>query len=287
MKQLVIIVTQVLFLAWRADCQRLSVDMMPGMINYLGDLQPRAFTFIESRPALQAGISYRLTDNFFLRAFYLVGTVHADDKKGDPKYAAGRNLNFTSVIKEGSVSIEFDLFKVGGDKKITPYLFGGAGFFHFNPYTYDTMGKKIYLRQLNTEGEGLPEYPNRKPYSLYQFNFLGGFGVKYALTEHFYVGFEVCFHKLFTDYLDDVSNTYADKNILLAERGPEAVELAFRGDELKPPHTYPRAGSVRGNPKANDDYYTGLLRFTYNFVNSNAGFKLNNKRSLQCPKFVL
>ncbi len=41
-------------------------------------------------------------------------------------------------------------------KKFSPFLFVGIAIFHNNPYAYDTLGQKTYLRPLSTEGEGFP-----------------------------------------------------------------------------------------------------------------------------------
>lgn len=73
------------------------------------------------------------------------------------------------------------------------------------------------------------------------------------------MGVEFGVRKLFTDYLDDVSTTYVDQNLLLLNRGAKAVELAFRGGELKNGATYPADGTQRGGNKAKDWYYfTGI-----------------------------
>jgi len=284
MRRLLLLVATIFFIISVVKSQRLSVDVMPGFINYAGDLQPKGFTLNQANAAIQVGLSYKLTGNLYLRANYLAGSVGADDKKSTKPYAYGRNLNFSTIILEGSLSVEYDYFKLGQNKNWTPYIFFGGGYFFFNPYTHDSLGNKVYLQPLSTEGEGLPEYPDRKVYNLYQFNLLGGIGVKYALSERFTIGFEICERKLFTDYLDDVSTTYVDPNVLLAERGPEAVELAARGDELNPPRAYPAVGSPRGNPGSKDAYYTGMFRFTYNFPSSTSLF---NKRSMNCPRTVL
>ncbi|MGL1572121.1 hypothetical protein ACSTHY_00040, partial [Vibrio parahaemolyticus] len=62
-----------------------------------------------------------------------------------------------------------------------------------------------------------PSYPDRKQYSLFNLEIPIGAGIKYAINENVNVYFEFAFRKLFTNYLDDVSNTYPDKNIILKE----------------------------------------------------------------------
>ncbi len=84
---------------------------------------------------------------------------------------------------------------------------------------------------MSTEGEGLVEYPDRKPYNLFQFSIPFGGGIKFRVSDHIVVAYEIGMRKTFTDYLDDVSTRYVDQAILLNERGPGAVAMAFRGDE--------------------------------------------------------
>ena len=109
--------------------------------------------------------------------------------------------------------------------------------YHFNPYTTDTSGAKTYLKPLSTEGEGF--IAGKKNYDLTQLAIPFGAGVKFALSDNVNVGLEVGYRKLFTDYLDDVSSTFVDQSTLLANRGGEAVQLAYRGDELKNGVPYP------------------------------------------------
>jgi hypothetical protein len=280
-------ITMLHILCLHGHCQRLSIDIMPGLMNYAGDLQSSPLTFNQSCFAFEAGLQYQLSDNFYLRGNYLAGQVKADDKLSDRVFARLRNLNFTSIILEGSISVEYDFFKLRVEKQWTPYIFAGVGYFFFNPYTYDTAGNKFYLQPYGTEGQGLPQYPDRKFYSLYQLNIPAGFGLKYALSDRVSIGFEVGFRKLFTDYLDDVSTTYPDPNLLFTARGPYAVELSFREGEVSQGAVV-KVNGPRGNPGSKDDYYTGLFRFTYTLggggsggVNSSAS---TGKNYLDCPK---
>ena len=91
--------------------------------------------------------------------------------------------------------------------------------------------------------------------------------------------------KLFTDNLDDVSGRYADQNILLAARGPEAVELAYRGDELKNGASYPPENTIRGNPKRKDWYYMSGIRVSIALNNGPAKHR-RYQGVLDCPKKV-
>ncbi|HVX51407.1 MAG TPA: DUF6089 family protein [Chitinophagaceae bacterium] len=269
-----------------ARCQRLSIDVMPGLMNYAGDLQPSSLTFNQACIGAEIGLQYQLTDKIYLRADYLAGQVKADDKRGIKDFAIRRNLNFKSIILEGSVSVEYDFYRLRIDKNWTPYVFAGVGYYFFNPYTYDTAGNKYYLQPYGTEGQGLAQYPERKFYKLYQFNIPAGLGLKYAVSDRVSIGFEVGFRKLFTDYLDDVSTTYPNQNALSNARGPVAVELSFRQGEINPNAVY-TDGALRGSSAHKDDYYTGLFRLTYTLGANKDGFSAGYKKSVSCPKPVL
>ena len=156
--------------------------------------------------------------------------------------------------------------------------------YKFNPYTSDSLNKKIYLQPLSTEGQGLPQYPERQAYKLSELCVPFGIGVKYAISDFVYIGGEFGTRKLFSDYLDDVSSVYVDQNILLAERGNQAVNLAFRGDEFKNnPSAYPAAGSQRGNSSLGDNYYFGEVRLSIRLPWFETGDE--RKKQYMCPRF--
>ena len=123
----------------------------------------------------------------------------------------------------------------------------------------------------------MPGYPD-KTYALTQFAIPFGGGLKFAVTENLRFGIELGFRKLFTDYLDDVSTNYVDSATLLNARGPVAVELAYRGDEVGGGN-YPTAGRQRGSPKFKDWYYLTGIRISY-VINKGRGRKGN---ALGCP----
>jgi hypothetical protein len=126
-------------------------------------------------------------------------------------------------------------------------------------------------------------YPDRKPYSLTQFNFPFGGGIRFRVTDGVVLAWEIGLRKTTTDYLDDLSTTYVDQFALLSERGQTAVDLAWRGDETKNnPQLYPPDGTVRGGPKFKDWYYFSGITATFNLDISAAS--PNKKGSTACPK---
>jgi hypothetical protein len=73
--------------------------------------------------------------------------------------------------------------------------------------------------------------------------------------------------------------------VLLANRGAKAVELSYRGDELKGGvQTYPAAGVQRGNPSSKDWYYFTGLTLSFRLGNNIFG---KGKNNWDCPPTVL
>jgi hypothetical protein len=257
------------------------VNVFGGFSNYSGDLQTKKFTLDQSSAAFGAGAQYDLTEHFSLLAGFNIGHVGAADKFNKPDLQP-RNLSFQSKIAEGNLMAEYNLFDLS-EKRFTPYVFAGLAVYHFDPYTYDTLFHKIYLKPLSTEGEGLAQYPSRKNYNLTQLAIPFGGGIKLRITRSVVVAYEISFRKLFTDYLDDVSTNYISQATLLSAKGPEAVELAYRGNEVKNGSaTYPADGTQRGSSKYKDWYYFSGIRVCIAINNRDKmnGYK---KGIMNCP----
>jgi len=278
------------FLVAKADAQKsLNVNFFLGNSNYTGDLQEKRYTFSQSHLAGGVGLSYEITKQLSIRTAFKIGKISADDKFGRNKF---RNLNFTSVVSEGAIDMQY-FFSPLGQNPLTPYIFLGLAVYHFDPYTFDSTGQKYYLKPLSTEGEGFVS--DRKNYKLTQLAIPLGGGVKLSLTDKINVGLEVGLRRLFNDYIDDVSKTFVDGNLLLANRGAKAVELSYRGDEVKGGSAaYPPAGQQRGNPAYNDWYYfTGItlsFRLGNDFLNKSQKTherKVRKHKPWDCPKNVL
>jgi hypothetical protein len=166
----------------------------------------------------------------------------------------------------------------------------GLGLFHFNPYAYDSVDNKVFLKPLSTEGQGI--YPDKKPYSLWQANIPFGGGVKFAINENLRIGFEIGLRKLFTDYLDDVSTSYPDQNDLLAARGQTAVDFSYRSDEVPGGDpAFPTKQTQRGGAEQKDMYYfTGLnISFRPSFGGGGSGRSrgFGKKGKYGCPTVPL
>jgi len=280
MKRLILLV---IFLPSLLFAQRWHVNLYGGMSNYSGDLQSKAFTLDQSYAAFGGGVQYDITRYFSVSSNISLMKVGASDKFNKPDLQA-RNLSFQTQIFEWNVIGEYNFIDLT-KRRFTPYVMAGLAVYHFNPYAYDTAGNKIYLQPLSTEGEGLPQYPDEKPYSLTQLAIPMGAGVKLRISDNVVIAYEVGFRKLFTDYLDDVSNKYVDRTILLNAKGPTAVEMAYRGGEVKGGDpNYPPAGTIRGGSKYKDWYYFTGIKVSVAIINRHDPYY--GRGRIDCPKKV-
>lgn len=291
MKRFVLLLSLCVLSMVAVHAQDWYIGIMGGKTAYNGDLSDGWIQkHHQSKGAFGITLNYEYSEHFTIRAGYMHGKVTAFDKYSSDSEHIKRNLNFQSKIDELSLIGEYYVFSLS-ERRYSPYFFGGLALFHFNPYTYDTAMKKVYLKPLSTEGEGLSQYPGRKPYSLTQVAIPFGAGLKFVLTDNIRLGLEVGLRKLFTDYLDDVSTNYADPNDLLAAKGPEAVALSYRGGQ-RPGGSpaYPAKGAMRGNPSNKDWYYFYGAHLTFRLGDgggSSTGRMLGRKKGYGCPSVPL
>lgn len=241
-------------------------------------------------------ISARVAGNF--------GVLEGDDAliNGSGGYEESRkirNLNFRSNLQEGYLAFEFSptvfMEKYEGlFHKVRPYVIGGVGVFHFNPqgkyYAPNGNVQWVDLQPLRTEGEGMAEYPDRKPYKLTQLMLPFGVGVKYYISDNVFIGAEVMHRKTFTDYIDDVSTNYIDANLFAHYLTPDQAAIAnqvhYRQDFVPGAATARAAtvGEQRGNPKQNDSYFSSIIRMGWRFADVLESDR-RAVRATRCPSY--
>jgi hypothetical protein len=283
-----------------------QLSVFAGLSDYNGDLLDKPYAYSQGCFGLAGG--YQFSDRFTVRTEITLGKIKGKDEISQVRGLFKRNLNFQSSLSEFSIVGEYNLFNIE-NIRWTPFAFTGIAVYHYNPYTFDQNNKKYYLKPLSTEGEGLDQYPDRKPYSLTRLALPIGGGLKYAVNNRIQVAAQIGLRITNNDYLDDVSKTYVDQNDLLAARGPKAVELSYRSDELPGGNTtYPKNGTRRGrNGKIiyTDFYYLSGVSIIFNVGGSgnpnhrgsnpgsisnhgrgitDGGAGMYNKKSYSCPK---
>lgn len=206
---------------------------------------------------------------------YVEGRDNIISTKGeDELWRKQRNLDFKSNVSElyGAIEIYPTMLFNGDedyDPTIRPYGFIGVGMFHFDPKgsITDVNGNKKWYRlhPLKTEGEGMAEYPEKKPYSLTQVNIPMGLGLRFKASPRVNTSFELLYRKTFTDYMDDVSTSYIDPNDFDNNLSPEDAAIARQIHDktigiVTPGINRYEPGTQRGNPKNMDAYFSFVLK---------------------------
>jgi hypothetical protein len=224
-----------------------------GAAHYFGDLNTRGAI---NAPKPSIGIFYRkyMNDYVGVRVHGRFMQLGYSDVYNKNDFQNRRNLSFNTNLWELGLQGDFNFFRFEPGSQVyrfTPYFTGGASLFYFNPYAY-LGGKKYHLQPLGTEGQGTAMYPDRKPYSLVSSAFMVGGGFKYNISKKVNAGLEVLYRFTNTDYLDDVSTTYAGSAVFPANSTAYLLQdrSYATGDRIGV------AGRQRGNSRDKDQYVT-------------------------------
>ncbi|MEQ8904416.1 hypothetical protein [Ekhidna sp.] len=235
------------FLSWQFSDRYFSFSVGTGASTYLGELNYNN-TINDDISLINFGIEARLLNRIGARLegsyFSLSG---ADRNAPDSTFQRQRNLSFQSRNIHFQLHTIYYLKPYQGDyyKRLffDPYLFSGVGYMKFTP-TATLGGEEYKLRDAQTEGVEYKKWVTTIPV---------GIGAKFKANEFLNFNLEISYHFTFTDYLDDVSSTYASEfanttAALLSDRKEEVgvVNQEFY-DQILP-------GSPRGNPDNNDSF---------------------------------
>lgn len=244
-----------------------EVGLILGASYYLGDLNTTHF----NQSSATAGLVIRknIDKRFVYKAEVMYLNIKSDERQSSDTIALNRGLHFRSPIYELSGQIEFNFLPYQSGNPLytwTPFVYTGVSIFSFNPQAENINGEWVDLQELGTEGQGTTTEFNgntRSKYSLIQFAIPIGGGFKIAVNENFNIVLEYGARKTFTDYLDDVSTTYAGPNI----NGSWPVEMSDLAQQMSDPNGTHVKDEQRGNPDKKD---------WYSFAGITLSFKLNN-----------
>ncbi len=281
MKKLIFAASVIVFSIVNTQAQEQSTvqegefGISAGAAHYFGDLNPKLRI---NRPKIALGAFFRKQFGNYVAlrvSGHFAQLGYSDIYNSYNEFMHRRNLSFNTNIWELAVQGDFNFFKfVPGDIDylFTPYITFGAGVFNYDPYAY-YQGQKVYLRPLGTEGQGSAAYPDRKPYGSLAVCFPIGVGIKYNLNPRVNVGFEIVYRFTTTDYIDDVSTTYAGASAfpLLPNGQPSlAGIMQDRSNQTGTPIGI--AGRQRGYSNQKDSYVFGEIMVSFNLT------------SYRCPK---
>ncbi len=240
-----------------------------GAAHYFGDLNTRA-SLKRLKPALGLFFRKQYGNYIGLRIAAHYAQVGFSDSYSKNEYQKTRNLSFNSNIWELAIQGDFNFFKYipnDPDHSFTPYVTLGVGVFSYDPYAY-LDGQKEFLRPLGTEGQNTG-YLGRKQYGTMAICIPFGVGIKYSISQKVNLTVEICNRFTTTDYLDDVSTTYAGANNfpdgpgnipttarLLQDRSYEIVD--------DPNNILGQEGRQRGWSKQRDQYMFAEIGLSFN-----------------------
>lgn len=260
-----------------------------GSSHFLGDLggrdregtdySPVDLDFKQTRTAFGLGYRYKIQNwmNFSTAFQYLI--LKGDDKDTKDIYRMNRNLNFKSNVFDLSLRLEmgFNAMKAGNrygirktllrrmkNRTWSLFFYSGVGAFWFNPKGKAPNGEWVKLYPLRTEGQGLPGGP--KQYKRIAVSLPFGAFYRIIFNRKWSFGIDVCWTKTFTDYLDDVSGGYYNKDTLRKYYGDLSAYMSDPHLGLIPGHSSPDAYGNPGQRGDNekDSYIT--IKFTVGYL---------------------
>ena len=285
-----------------------------GTANYLGDIGGDQLTRQDFAADLHYGqtklsshvfVRYRINSMFAVKG--QLGTVYLEDFDNLSTNPARmtRNAHFRNYVNELSLRGEVNLFSRPMITRYTSKLrvgvntyamLGVTGFVHSPQAQLNRDAAEYHFAQGNITTNpsqlnydrwyDLREVGTEKlTYGSASLGFPLGLGASFMVNYQFRVGLEFVWNLTLTDYLDDVSYTYADpsglddiglilsqpSSAVVAEAAgvdnPEAFLNSFRWDAAYE--------SPRGNPDKNDTY--GTLQVTVSkVVMGSSNFRRNN-----------
>jgi hypothetical protein len=265
-----------------AQQSRLEFGFNYGFSNFLGDLggnPGKGKTFLKDNMLtltkfMSGGhLTFRVNEFISFSLSANIGRLEGADSLinaigGYEEARKTRNQHFRSHVNEALLVTEIyptTLFE---------YESEDVGVFNFNPQAqYEAEdGTKTWvdLKPLRTEGQGMPQYADRKEYKLTQINIPYGFGLKYFLNQNVALGFEIVNRKTFTDYIDDVSTNYISTEDFYNYFGEESEEAkvaiqmanktAFANGGVY--RSSFGIGNKRGTASNKDAYYASTIKLS-------------------------
>lgn len=255
-----LLLTLPLLIATGLRAQVSELGITGGVTYYIGDLNPYRHYPKDTKIAYGIVYRYNFSDRYAIRLQGLTGTLQAYDSNSSDSLQLLRNLSFRARLLEFSGLFEVNFRKYRSkdkdSKRWTPFIFAGIAYFRANPQAQldDTW---YDLQPLGTEGQGTTARPGTDAYAVDHVSIPFGVGFKVNVGR---IDFQLEWglRRTYTDYIDDVSTTYVDRDVLAFENGPLAATLADPS-VLGTLPDYPNEDRARGDVNTLDWYqYTGL-----------------------------
>ncbi|MVN20921.1 type IX secretion system protein PorG [Mucilaginibacter arboris] len=245
-----------LLVSFGSFAQKWEPGLFAGSSGYMGDFNqnnPLKFTDF----SVGAFVKYNFSGYFSAKLGYTYGTIRGADSLSSNQQLRNRNLSFFSALNEVSLTGELNFFNYQPGislKRWSPFMFAGVAVVNYNPKTV-YQGDTYVLRPLKTEGQ-------QKEYPYTAISIPYGVGVKVNFYKSWNLGLELGYRTAFTNYLDDVSGFYANKNSM---DNSYSRALSDRSGE-KTGYYIGSTGSQRGDLQKRDTYMIAGFTISYTFI---------------------
>lgn len=240
-----------------------------GAAHYFGDLNTRAQV---NRPkaAFSALFRKQFGSYIALRVQATYAQMGYSDVYNQNEAQRIRNLSFNTDIFELAVMGDFNFYRfLPGleELRFTPYVTMGMGIFNYDPYAY-LNNERYYLRPLGTEGQTSTQFSDRKPYSTMAFCLPVGVGLKYNISPRTNITLEITHRFTATDYLDDVSTSYAGVDVFAPLPNGNPSPAMLLQDRSYETSAIPIGvkGRQRGISQKKDQFITAMFGVTFNLM---------------------
>jgi hypothetical protein len=179
-----------------AFAQKFEAGITLGTSAYNGDLDVNARN-VWSSLRIGGGLvgKYRLTNSLVLRGHLILASLTADEKNHPTAWRQERGFAFKTQTTELAFVLEKDFWHIG---KATAFAFGGLGGTYFKPATdYNEPNPRFIKDDINPDANA--------SYSRVTPTLPLGLGLRFPLPFDLNLSLEAGYRKVFTDYLDGIS----------------------------------------------------------------------------------
>lgn len=214
-------------------------EVTTGSTVYFGDLVTSSVSIYipNSRPHLGFRFGYNFNEKWKVQLRQNSLIIAGDDKRETTlgkirgtNYERG--LSVRTTIIDAGISAVFTPLKHRKISSLIPSFNAGISGFYFNPQA-KYNGQYYNLRPIGTEGQTLDG--SKEAYGKFAFSIPVGMQMERHINQKFVLGIAWTYHKLFFDYLDDVSvGRYPEPEALKAvnpDLGDIAVKLSNPNDQ--------------------------------------------------------
>jgi len=264
----------------------LELGITGGTTVYVGDLSGSLSQYAPQDLGWTGGIFLRSMFNRHLGVRFGLQYARIQADELNRRVPNPRSLNFNNDLKQAFLLGEWRIinFAVAEEKILfSPFIAAGGNFQLSDPRYRDLTYGNIRLRALGTQGQGIAGYPDIYP--SFVFSVPVGMGLSVMWKRRLTLTAELIGNRVFSDFIDDVSDAPVLFNDLLANPlGP--INAYNHRAFISNPILYPNASATpytRGGP-AVDWYY--WIQFTMSYrIRDSGSSRVGGRRGTSCPTF--